>query len=140
MASRLSPGADDCNRNGHDDGEDIAGGTSADCNENGVPDECDVAPGDFDFPAAERGEVVGEVASLTAGDLDGDNDIDVAVASSPSSEVSVLLNGGDGSFASPAKFTTGEWPLAIKAGDLDGDHDLDLVTANLLGNNLSVLL
>ncbi len=31
----------DCNRNGVEDAEDIAGGESADVNENGVPDECD---------------------------------------------------------------------------------------------------
>ena len=32
----------DCNRNGIDDSEDIAAGTSLDLNENGVPDECEV--------------------------------------------------------------------------------------------------
>jgi hypothetical protein len=31
----------DCNRNGVDDRDDVANGTSPDCNGNGVPDECD---------------------------------------------------------------------------------------------------
>ncbi len=32
----------DCNLNGVDDAEDIAGGFSSDCNANGLPDECEV--------------------------------------------------------------------------------------------------
>jgi hypothetical protein len=35
----------DCNGNGVDDADDIAGGTSEDCNGNGNPDECDLAKG-----------------------------------------------------------------------------------------------
>jgi len=35
----------DCNSNGTDDDDDIAGGTSADCNGNGTPDECDIDAG-----------------------------------------------------------------------------------------------
>jgi hypothetical protein len=35
----------DCNGNGVDDAQDIAGGTSLDCNANGAPDECDLAQG-----------------------------------------------------------------------------------------------
>ncbi|MCK4340734.1 MAG: hypothetical protein KAY37_03300 [Phycisphaerae bacterium] len=34
----------DCNSNGIDDADDIAGGFSEDCNSNGVPDECDLLP------------------------------------------------------------------------------------------------
>lgn len=33
--------AGDCNRNGVDDSQDVAGGTSADCNTNTIPDECE---------------------------------------------------------------------------------------------------
>ena len=35
----------DCDRNGQDDGVDIAVGKAGDCNGNGVPDECDFADG-----------------------------------------------------------------------------------------------
>lgn len=38
----VSAGACDCNQNGVDDADDIAGGFSSDCNGNGIPDECDI--------------------------------------------------------------------------------------------------
>ncbi|MFH0982290.1 MAG: PKD domain-containing protein [Planctomycetota bacterium] len=37
--------ANDCNGNGADDADDIAGGVSQDCNGNGTPDECDIVFG-----------------------------------------------------------------------------------------------
>ncbi len=38
----ISTGVCDCNENGIDDADDIAGGFSDDCNNNGIPDECDI--------------------------------------------------------------------------------------------------
>jgi predicted outer membrane repeat protein len=66
----------DCNHNGLDDADDIAGGFSTDCNANGLPDECEV---DCD------GNGVADDCDLTAGrgeDCNGNrlpDDCDIAL-------------------------------------------------------------
>jgi hypothetical protein len=85
-----------------------------------------------------------------SGDLDGDGYLDLAVAESdfmlgPSgSSVSVLINKGNGTFASEIDYSAGEYPYSIAIGDLDGDSNLDLVAADNNNENdfyeVSVLL
>jgi len=41
----FEPSMPDCNENGIDDADDIAGGTSGDCDSNDIPDECQIADG-----------------------------------------------------------------------------------------------
>ncbi len=81
------------------------------------------------------------LSSITLGDLDGDGDLDVATTNMSSAEkrVAVLKNRGNGSFALPQKFGTGDTASVIVAGDLDGDGDLDLATSNASYRTISVL-
>jgi predicted nucleotidyltransferase len=78
--------------------------------------------------------------SLAMGDLDGDRDLDLAVADSVDSMVSVLLNEGDGTFSTRIPYATGFMPQSVATGDLDGDADLDLAVANFTSHTVSVLL
>ncbi|NRA58436.1 MAG: VCBS repeat-containing protein, partial [Phycisphaerales bacterium] len=64
--------------------------------------------------------------TVAIGDLDGDGDLDLAVANSVSHNVGVMLNNGDGSFAGAAHYSTGRGPYSVAVGDLDGDGDADL--------------
>ncbi|WP_164928756.1 FG-GAP-like repeat-containing protein [Gloeobacter violaceus] len=79
--------------------------------------------------------------SVAVGDLDGDGDLDLAVADEYS--VSVLLGNGDGSFGSAVAFPVepnSGGPRTVAAGDFDGDGDLDLVTSNgLFSADVSVV-
>ena len=87
--------------------------------------------------------------SLALGDLDGDGDLDIAVANDGltgnnvltlNRTVSICLNDGVGRFTIPAGFGTVQTqntPKAIALGDVDGDGDLDFVTANY-GNNVNI--
>ena len=77
---------------------------------------------------------------VTVGDLDKDGDLDLITASWSSDTISVLLNQGDGTFASRVDYSVGDGPWSLAVGDLDRDGDLDLVTANRWGDNVSVLL
>lgn len=72
-------------------------------------------------------------------DLDNDGRLDLAVANSSSSSVTVLMGTGGGSFASPTFYGTGRQPQSIDIGDLDADGIKDLATSNLYGNSVTVL-
>lgn len=66
---------------------------------------------------------------MALGDLDGDGSLDMVVANSAESDISVLINNGDGTFAdcsSPKTFAglpNGSHTVAIRAEDSDGNQD-----------------
>ncbi len=69
-------------------------------------------------------------SAVVTGDFDGDANLDIAVADSANSSVSILLGNGDGTFAAPLTFPAGENPVALLAKDLNGDGILDLAIVN----------
>jgi VCBS repeat protein/Big-like domain-containing protein len=73
------------------------------------------------------------------GDLDDDGDLDLAVPNEDSSDVSVYLNQGGGTFGAEATYAVGFHCSANAAGDFDLDGDVDLVIANIENDDLSVL-
>lgn len=78
--------------------------------------------------------------SVFAADLDGDNDLDLAVANYLGGNISVLKNNGAGTFAAAVNYAAGVNPWSVSAADLDGDNDADLAVANWLSDNVSVLM
>jgi glucose/arabinose dehydrogenase len=81
---------------------------------------------------------------VTAADLNGDGNIDLAVANARTfgtpGSVSVLLGRGDGSFNPAVNYAVGSEPKSVMAADLNGDGRADLFTANQGSNNVSVLI
>ncbi len=69
---------------------------------------------------------------LVTGDFNGDGAPDIAVAGETTdlqqSEISVLLDNGDGTFQSPVNYTISGVVQALAAADLNGDGKLDLIT------------
>jgi len=79
-------------------------------------------------------------SSIVTADLDGDGSPDLAVGGGLVTSVSVLLNHGNGTFATTAYYPTGAEVTAIAAGDLDGDGAPELVVGHrFFGGQLSVL-
>lgn len=92
---------------------------------------CELFPG--------RAYAVGDGPSAVAlGDLDGDSNLDLAVANTDSNDVSILLGSEGGEFAKATHFPIAGSPRQIAIADLDGDTRLDV--AICLGDSEDVLL
>ncbi|HXF50035.1 MAG TPA: VCBS repeat-containing protein [Verrucomicrobiae bacterium] len=87
---------------------------------------------------------------IARGDVDGDGDIDLAIANQGIHDITIHRNSGSGSFPSPTCPPCSDWyfppggsknwsgPRGIVLADLDGDLDLDFATANMGSNNVAV--
>jgi hypothetical protein len=85
-------------------------------------------------------EVVGGVA---LSDFDGDGDLDAFATIRGSfdqiTKIKVWRNNGDGTFAAPIEFPTGQGPAGIVIADFTGDGKPDVITANYGGSSISLL-
>ena len=77
---------------------------------------------------------------VSGGDLDGDGDVDIVVASSESDELIVYQNNGDGTFADGQTLNTpnSESVYSVEVADLEGDGDLDIISASSVSGDVSV--
>ena len=74
-------------------------------------------------------------------DANGDGALDLAVMSTHSNEISVLLGNGKGRFGTAvAVAQTGERPVALASADFNGDGNADLAVANEGSQDVTVLL
>jgi Bacterial Ig-like domain (group 3)/FG-GAP-like repeat/FG-GAP repeat len=89
--------------------------------------------------------VAGQPASTVAGDFNADGIPDLAVTSTATSSVSILLGIGDGNFQAAVSYPVGADPVAVVAGDFNHDAHLDLAVVNntpntsFAGGSVSVL-
>jgi type II secretory pathway component GspD/PulD (secretin) len=89
------------------------------------------------FTANEHGPV-----AMVAADLNADGKQDLAVVNQTSTNLSILLGNGDGTFteASGSPITVGKLPVAIASGDLGGNARADLAIVNQADATVTVLL
>jgi hypothetical protein len=93
--------------------------------------------------AAAANDVVGTgPTSVAAGDFNFDGKLDLVVANQFSSDVSVLLGNGDGTFGAAASFGAGSlsYPQSVAVADFNGDGSPDLAVADNGSGEVSVLL
>jgi hypothetical protein len=77
--------------------------------------------------------------SVFCADLNGDVNMDLAVANYDDSSVTILFNYGNGTFYPAGNYAVGSYPWAVFGADFDRDGDLDLAVANSNSSNVSVL-
>jgi len=75
--------------------------------------------------------------SVTAGDLDGDGDLDVAATNQDSNNIGILVNNA-GSLTLSGTLAAGIRPERIVRADVNGDNLPDLATANRDSNTISI--
>ncbi len=68
--------------------------------------------------------------AVAAGDLNGDGNIDLALAESNLSKVGVAFGKGDGTFQAPLQLAVSMQPRFVAIGDFNGDQKPDLAVAN----------
>ena len=80
--------------------------------------------------------------SVAAADVNGDSKPDIIVANYGTSNVGVLLNTGNGTFADQVTYSTGSnsRPYSVAATDVNGDSKPDMIVANNGGRNVGVFL
>ncbi len=93
--------------------------------------------GTFDGPQTELRVGSGTRASAL-GDIDGDDDLDLATANSGSSDVALFANLGERQFAAVVRRPVPGRPAFVEATDIDGDGYVDLATANDPDRSVSV--
>jgi hypothetical protein len=128
---------------------------TADFNGDGIPDVAVayledgtvgvmLGKGDGTFQAQTLYTVGYHPYAIAAADLNHDGSPDlVAVNESNTSKtgtVSVLLNNGNGTFASAANYNVGWLPTGVAIGDLNNDGIPDLAVTNYGSNNVSILM
>lgn len=70
--------------------------------------------------------------NVATGDVDGDGDLDIAVANRDGQQNYVYLNDGKGGFARSVPYGTGtDATRGIALADVDGDGHLDILNANI---------
>jgi hypothetical protein len=102
------------------------------------PVEVHINDGSGGFLVRNSYNLLSKATDLTAADLDGDGDQDVAATSvvtccQPTGRTWVLWNDGDGNLSRGPLLTStnaASTPRAVVALDLDGDSDIDLAVAN----------
>ncbi|HET8945559.1 MAG TPA: VCBS repeat-containing protein [Candidatus Polarisedimenticolia bacterium] len=86
--------------------------------------------GDGTFEAEVLVPLTLQPGAVTAGDLDRDGDIDLALANFSDGTITVLLRTPAGGYAAQPALSAGRIPIRIEAVDLDGDGILDLAVAD----------
>jgi FG-GAP-like repeat len=80
-------------------------------------------------------------AGITVGDVDGDGDRDLIVASiDRTGSISVFSNRGAGRFARLGTYSSGRKAFGVAAADVNRDGNVDLLTANDSREEFAVLL
>ncbi|MDQ3705041.1 MAG: FG-GAP-like repeat-containing protein, partial [Chloroflexota bacterium] len=78
--------------------------------------------------------------SVAVGDFNLDGNQDLVTGNLNTSDISVLLGNGSGSFGAASVFTAGTQPVSVAVGDFNNDGKPDVVVANFGDDDVSVRL
>lgn len=82
----------------------------------------------------------GSISAILAGDFNHDGVADLAITIPGTKQLAILTGKGDGSFASPVRYSVASNPIAILSADVDEDSVADLIVTNQGSNTFSVLI
>lgn len=82
----------------------------------------------------------GKPSGLAIGDFDNDGNLDIAVASPETNDVTIFLGDGKGSFKEAERIPLGLRPASIAVGDFNGDGIPDMAITNYHSGEISMLI
>ena len=77
--------------------------------------------------------------AVALGNFGGDVNMDIAVTDSANNSVKILRGNGDGTFAAPVSYPTGNAPVALLVKDFNADGMPDLAVVNQTDGTVSIL-
>jgi hypothetical protein len=88
------------------------------------------------------GRANGRATDVALGDVNGDDRLDVALATSPrgGAAVALRMGRGDGSFGPARAYDAGRYPAGIALADLNHDDALDIATADPNADAINVFI
>jgi len=98
--------------------------------------------GDGTFTAAPNSPLAAgtDPGSITAGDVNNDGKLDLAVTDNANSDVLIYKGNGDGTFAAPTSVAVGYSPYGVTLADFNGDGVLDMAVTLDSTNSVAILL
>ena len=80
--------------------------------------------------------------SIAAGYIDHDQQLDIVVSNLGGDSITLLIDNGNGSFATPATYSLspGSSPSGLTVGDFDNNNQSDVVLANFNANNIAIFI
>jgi gliding motility-associated-like protein len=99
--------------------------------------------GVISFAPAVRINLTGNLNKVVTVDLNKDEKLDMAVTSTLSNQVFILMNESSGNtftFNNSLTLATGNGPWGLDVSDIDGDSDPDIVVANRNESNLDIFI
>ena len=98
---------------------------------------------DYSSPVSLRNPVWYETGKgphfVASGDLNHDSHLDLVVANCHSSDISVFLGAGDGTFTRQSRFRTHRGPTCLQVGRLDDDPHEDIVISCFIDDTVDIL-
>ncbi len=131
------------------------GAVSADLNADGYPDIAAIyngaSPGVYIYfndhsggfavnNTYATGTTGANVSSIAIGHFNNDGRPDLVVTNEATDKVAVLLNNGDGTFATAVTYTVGDAPRSVVTGNFDGAASDDIAVINSAAGTVSVLI
>ncbi|MFH2034984.1 MAG: FG-GAP-like repeat-containing protein, partial [Candidatus Zixiibacteriota bacterium] len=85
-----------------------------------------------------EGDPQSGVYQVITSDFNSDGHADIATCNATTTDISIILNNGDGTFEGAVQYPVANFPVSITYGDIDNDGDIDIAVANHFDDKITI--